>query len=156
MARPITPEWTRFWPKVEVTEGCWIWNGSRNEFGYGLFVSRRNKHHKAHRFCYEFFHGRVSKKKDLDHLCRNPSCVNPRHLEPVSHRENILRGKFAPREKCSYGHPFTPANTRIRKSSSGFETKVCRTCDRWWAAKTNARLNGKIVASREVYNSGLF
>ena len=46
----------------------------------------------AHRVAYELLVSRIPKGLELDHLCRNPTCVNPSHLEPVTHKENALRG----------------------------------------------------------------
>lgn len=70
---------------------CWIWPYSTNKEGYGHFQKDR-KQHDAHRWFFEFFRGSIPVNTELDHICRNRACVNPEHLEPVSHRENCLRG----------------------------------------------------------------
>lgn len=71
---------------------CWIWQRARNRAGYGQAFDGRMMR-PAHRVYYEREHGEVSKGLVLDHLCRMRACVNPAHLEPVTHRENIRRGK---------------------------------------------------------------
>jgi hypothetical protein len=70
---------------------CWVWLGARNGMGYGAI---REGHHTrpAHRVYYERANGPVPAHLPLDHLCRNPPCVNPAHLEPVTTAENIRRG----------------------------------------------------------------
>jgi hypothetical protein len=68
---------------------CHIWLKSTDNLGYGRF--RGNV--LAHRFAWERINGAIPTGLDLDHLCRVPSCVNPSHLEPVTHHENLLRGK---------------------------------------------------------------
>jgi len=74
-----------------IDNSCWLWQGIINEAGYGkLKVSKRWV--KAHRYSYELFVGDIPEGLTLDHLCRNRSCVNPGHLEPVTLRENVLRG----------------------------------------------------------------
>lgn len=81
----------------------------------------------AHRWIYEYERGPIEPGRDLDHLCRVRSCVNPDHLEPVTRQENLRRGiKPTPRrrESCYRGHPYTVANTYWSKSG----TRVCRTC----------------------------
>lgn len=81
----------RFLSKVKRTEGCWLWIGSTNFGGYGTYyVSGRAV--RAHRFSYELFVGKIPDGLELDHLCRYKSCVNPKHLEPVTHQENVIRG----------------------------------------------------------------
>lgn len=70
--------------------GCWIWMGQLSRYGYGeIGIGRLTK--KAHIIAYREFSGPVPNGLELDHLCRVRSCVNPRHLEPVSHQENIRR-----------------------------------------------------------------
>jgi hypothetical protein len=93
----------------------------------------------AHRLVYEELVGPIPEGMELDHLCRNTSCVNPAHLEPVPHRVNVLRGvgptaENAVKTECVNGHPLTGRNLCIRKEGG----RKCRTClyaarDRWIA-----------------------
>jgi hypothetical protein len=89
--QPTTLE--RFWTKIRRDEnGCWLWQAGLAHNGYGhLKVGRRTV--KAHRFAYELLVGPVLEHLELDHLCRVRSCVNPAHLEPVTHAENVRRGR---------------------------------------------------------------
>lgn len=88
-----TPPLDRFWPKVDATSDCWLWTGHRDDDGYGKFtvVSGQSPMY-AHRWSYEFLVGPIPAGLVLDHLCRNPPCTNPDHLEPVTNEENIRRG----------------------------------------------------------------
>lgn len=102
-----TPE-ERFWSRVKKSDGCWEWTGAKTANGYG--VVRRNKVlFYAHRVAYETIIGPISEGLSLDHLCRNPGCLNPSHLEPVTHAENVARGMalWAVMRRtgfCSKGH----------------------------------------------------
>lgn len=73
---------------------CWDWGRARDGAGYGA-IWYEGRVQGAHRWVYEQLVGPIAKGLDLDHLCRNPRCVNPDHLEPVTHAENIRRGKVA-------------------------------------------------------------
>ena len=91
----------RFANKVNVTDTCWLWTGSkRNVIGHGKFAVGV-KAVLAHRWSYEIFKGTIPEGLELDHICKVPSCVNPNHLEPVTHQENLLRGKHI--KKCKHG-----------------------------------------------------
>jgi hypothetical protein len=83
---------SRFWSKVTKTETCWIWTGSDNAIGYGR-ISVDGRLHYAHRWSYEQARGPIPDGWVVDHLCRTPQCVNPSHLEAVTHHENNVRGK---------------------------------------------------------------
>lgn len=115
----------KFWAKVKKQEGCWEWCGSRNQQGYGNFRAQ-----KAHRVAYELLVGPIPQGMILDHLCRNHGCVNPMHLEPVSNRENVLRGVgptalSARKTHCVNGHEFTDENTYRRKDAPGRKCRIC-------------------------------
>jgi HNH endonuclease len=108
---------------------CWVWTGPRTK-GYGR-MSVGGKEQYVHRWAYERFVGQLPDGLDVDHLCRNPSCVNFAHLEPVTHQVNCLRGespcaKYARRDTCAKGHAYTAENTFTRPDKS----RGCRTCDR--------------------------
>jgi len=109
--------------------GCWLWTGPVDSRGYG-----RHGAPLAHRLVYEILIGPIPNDMELDHLCRIPRCVNPSHLEPVTHAENVRRGEVGAinraRQKaltvCKRGHEFTPENTRIDRRGD----RSCRECSR--------------------------
>lgn len=74
--------------------GCWIWKGPVAPNGYGQMPSRANEYGErlAHRASYRFHVGPIPDGLEIDHLCRVRCCVNPAHLEAVTHSVNILRG----------------------------------------------------------------
>lgn len=108
--------------------GCWLWRGALDaQSGYGR-IQLGNRTGYAHRVSYEEHVGAIPPGKQLDHLCRVRSCVNPSHLEPVTPRENCVRGiGFVARNvrvtHCPYGHEYDEANTLIYGTS-----RRCRTC----------------------------
>lgn len=100
----------KFWSKVRKTKSCWLWIGGKASGGYGKFRMGK-KTCLAHRISYEISNGKVLNSFTLDHLCRNRICVNPIHLEPVTAKENILRGiglaaSNARKVQCPRNHPY--------------------------------------------------
>lgn len=151
MADPVRPSpEDLFWAKVNkngpVPQNrpelgpCWLWTGSRDNHGYGQLQVRSIAPYpiKAYRFAWEMTRGPIlsgveaGDRYELDHLCRVRACVNPGHLELVTHRVNMVRG-FGPhginarKTHCIHGHEFTPENTYIRPSTGH---RYCRTCAR--------------------------
>lgn len=97
-ARTLQERWSSKVLRGANPTDCWLWMGSLDGHGYGQIQTGRvsvNGHHapdKAHRVSYELHVGPIPEGLQLDHLCRNPSCVNPKHLEPVTNQENTQRG----------------------------------------------------------------
>ena len=108
--------------------GCWNWHSYDAREGYGrIMVNLRSFY--AHRWMYERLIGPIPAGLQIDHLCRNRRCVNPDHLEPVTHQENARRGVAARPLKthCVHGHEFTPENTCYVPDRS---QRYCRQCNR--------------------------
>jgi len=117
------------WSRVDRSGNCWVWVGGLSR-GYGRFQlnGRKGPRVLAHRLVWEELCGPVPRGFELDHLCRNKRCVNPSHLEVVTHRENVLRGdglaaREAKQTHCKWGHPFDGENTVIRQGK-----RYCRAC----------------------------
>lgn len=122
---------------MQKTEGgCWLWTGARSGSGRGNFMpdGRRSGKRRmvyAHRFAYELLVGPVPEGLELDHLCRIPLCVNPEHLEAVTHQENVHRG-IAPsavnarKTHCRRGHPLSGMNLYIEPGTGGRRCVICR------------------------------
>lgn len=122
----------RFWSKVDKSGpgGCWLWTANRVG-RYGRFSISRDESHLAHRYAYKKVVGAIPAGLQLDHLCRVPHCVNPAHLEPVTARENLMRGdthaaRNARKTHCPAGHHLSGDNLYVNPHRQ----RTCRTCQR--------------------------
>ena len=143
----------RFWSKVQVNAdtGCWEWTAATNPAGYGkLRMSKPRRLEHAHRLAYETLVHPIRNGLHCDHLCRVRHCVNPAHIEPVTMRENLVRGKpgqevcaALQRNKthCPRGHAYSSENTSVRRGS-----RTCRTC-----AKVASRRSAAKRRSSRMY-----
>jgi len=126
----------RFWGKVDKKgpDECWLWTASKTDDGYGK-LGKGTKYggwEHAHIVAYRLMIGEIPIGLELDHLCQNPSCVNPKHLEPVTHRTNLLRGNGLPSRNarathCPQGHPYDLLNTYYYPDGH----RGCRECNRF-------------------------
>lgn len=113
--------------RVSVTSaGCWEWNGYRTADGYGKATLDGRRGELVHRWSYQRLVGPIADGLEIDHICGNRSCCNPAHLEPVTHAENVRRGRRAQQTHCKHGHPLTPESVKI--DSRG--RRNCRACHR--------------------------
>lgn len=125
----------RLMAKRVIKDGCWEWTGWHNNLGYG-YISWNGQDRPVHRLIMELL-GRVPDPDfDVDHLCRNPGCWDPDHLEAVPHQVNIRRGKAATKTACKYGHDWNdPHNVRTRRTGE----RYCAECDRQQCRERYAR-----------------
>lgn len=112
---------SKYLSKTKEVDGCWVWQGSTVD-GYG----RTSYGWRVHRMTYYAATG--EHPPVIDHLCRNRLCCNPKHLEAVDTRTNLMRGNTraatnAAKTHCKRGHEFTAQNTYIYKGQ-----RTCRKC----------------------------
>jgi len=136
-------------------DGCHIWLGALDRDGYGSFnfrIKGKRKSTSAHRAAWILLRGDIPVDLVVDHLCRNRSCVNPEHLEPVTVAENTRRGAlplenrgkfpgaYPPKKEkgaslpsrrpfqCKRGHADSESNTHVYVDKRGYVRCVCRPC----------------------------
>jgi hypothetical protein len=116
----------RFLAKVARVAGCWNWTACLNNRGYGVFGVSDGEVINAHRWSYQNWIGPIPEGLEIDHLCRNKQCVNPAHLEAVTHLENMRRSPIAVQTHCKRGHSLDDAYPS--KRSDGSFSRRCRQC----------------------------
>lgn len=137
----------RFWSRVDKNSknGCWLWQGVKSG-GYGYMRYYKDGRRKSCHLVSLIIHGiKVPKGKEVDHSCRNKSCVNPSHLEVVTHKENILRGTSIPARNskkicCMHGHELTLDNIFSSKRGDR-QCKKCRSNN--YYRKSNPTIKGR-------------
>lgn len=136
----------RFWDRVEKTENCWLWVGGKNRAGYGR-LDFGGKSMLAHRLSWSLEIGEIPEGAFLDHMCHEPSCVNPDHLRLASHTLNMqnragarvdsasgVRGVWRDREKGRWVGQVVAFGKKHRKRFKEIED-----AERW-VAETRSNL----------------
>ena len=109
----------------EPNSGCWLWlgpilhAGTRRQKPYG-----RLGRELAHRLSFIFFKGPIPDGLEVDHICNNGLCINPDHLQAITHAENIRRALSA---TCIRGHTLSGDNL-IPMTGKRAGERRCRTC----------------------------
>lgn len=156
MSRRYANDRERIEQNVVIGEGgCWLWQRHLTDRGYGL-VQIKGRARRAHRVSYEAFVGPIPEGLEIDHLCGVRACVNPSHLQPVTHRTNCLRstagfpGVNVRKSHCPQGHPYDESNTYVVPSTRG---RMCLAClyernARYQSEGRTAQLRAQRRASR--------
>lgn len=134
--------------------GCWIAR-RRSPNGYAWNTSIKGRKGSAYKLVWEWFNGPTPEGRELHHTCHNGpgGCMAPHHLEPVTHKENIL---LSPVQRCAvnsrkthciHGHELTPENTYSQSEKAG-RGRMCKTCSienqkRWVAEQGRDEINRK-------------
>jgi len=150
----------RFFSRIKVStehsyngDPCWEWTGWKNDSGYATVKVRRHplprQVFRVHRIMYEHFVGVIPDNLYCDHLCRVRHCVNPAHLEIVTHQENDRRGLGAcginaRKTHCVRGHEFTPDNTRIIQTAKVKNGRQCLACQKFYSQRAK-QLRGSLA-----------
>lgn len=118
----------RFWAKVDERspEECWPWLDTISNRGYGRFYLDSLTYVSAHVYMYELVVEPIPFGTEIDHTCKNKWCVNPYHLEVVTHRENMQRYNGTTETHCANGHEYAVVGFRI----TGHNGRTCRECAR--------------------------
>jgi len=132
--------------KNSIGTGCWNWAGNTNQRGYGCYFKQyktKRRTFLAHRLVWTLLRGPIPDGLVIDHLCRNLCCVNPDHLEPVTVRENSIRGWGASfisyrKGKCFKGHDVSGENIIMIKESGAYVSR-CRICRMARIKKSNSK-----------------
>lgn len=157
----MKPAVDRFWAKVRKLgeSACWIWTARKDRKGYGQFRvgSKRDGTRRlifAHQFSFELAGGLIGEGQVVDHVCRNPSCVNPGHLQTITRRKNWENGISpaainARKTHCINGHPLFGDNLYVEPGGA----RHCRTCRAEITARQKIRIHA--VSKTQPTREGL-
>lgn len=132
-------------------EDCWIY-GRRGPNGYASSTSVNRYQANAYRLIYMMMVGPIPDGMELHHTCHNGAggCVNPFHLEPCTHAENMDKSHgihqiHKRRTHCPRGHEYTPENTMRSRGR-----RYCRACAKEHTRRSRERHGEKYRANQRA------
>lgn len=140
----------------DIKTKCWNWT-SYNHGGYGI-IKINKKNIRAHRMSYEIFVKKIDKNMQINHLCHNRLCINPNHLEELSHAENGSREKAkhynSQLTHCRRGHEYTKDNTKFIMrpyGHNGWAMRECLECRKITTKRYKMGLSPKRVSVKKRF-----
>lgn len=133
----------RFWPKVNRTEGCWVWTGGKNRQGYGLFRFR-NRSFLAHRASWILHHGEIPTALGVLHKCDTPLCVNPSHLFLGTQQDNMDDAKSKGRVQIGDANSMRRHPERIARGERRWNARLTENQVR------EIRQAAKVITHKEI------
>lgn len=156
-SRAQAPEVFRFLSKVEMTPGCWKWQGSVIGGGYGRFWAG-GSYYSAHRWAFEYIGKQhILNGMVIDHICRNRLCVNPAHLRLVTQQQNATENSVGPsaenaaRAHCRRGHAYSGTRTGHSPQDGSRRSRFCHVCHRGRQARYRRRAREHTERFLELY-----
>lgn len=116
----------RFSKYILIGEECWEWTAYKDAHGYGRFWLGNGKRGTASRAAWRLFVGPIPPGFEVDHVCKNPSCVNPTHLRAITKSENLGNRNLA-KTHCRNGHPLDDDNI-LSEMVHGKKARRCKIC----------------------------
>lgn len=161
---PHIPDWEKYEQRTDTSRGelgCWLWTGKLNHDGYARAVFGK-RHQMVHRWIYEQTYGPVPEGLECDHVCRNRACVNPAHINAVTHYENMQNRSMesfgkAQREKthCPKGHPLSGDNLYVApKRPTRRDCKACRSQSSKAQSAVRSAANALIRSTAKCHKCG--
>lgn len=141
--------------QLDETTGCWNWLGRKTETGYGKLWAD-DQMWMAHRFSYAALIGPLPDGLESHHKCRNRGCVNPWHLELVTHQKNCETDFTV--THCKNGHAYKDGEYYEIRNKDGHVKRTCKICAKERAhayheqhrAEQNAKNMARYYANHEL------
>lgn len=143
----------RFWSKVNATDYCWLWTGSKDACGYGRF-RLKDRNVLVHRLAYRIINGDFNKELHVLHRCDNTACVNPDHLFTGTHQDNMSDKQIKGRGKI-LGSLSKYQGVTFRKDTNKWRAQISHGKKHYWLGSFSTQEEAAKARDKGVIEKGL-